>query len=347
MGTERKAERPWRVVFSQRLGRPLPWEEEALVAAGASVEVAPLWTEEEILRHATDADAFILGTVEPFNRRVIQGLSRCRVVSRRGVGIDNVDTAAATEEGIFVAYVPDASIAEVSDHALALLLALARRVLPLHQAIKAGLWRKDSTVVADTREPIERLSQQTLGMVGIGRIGLALAQKARPLGLRLQAYDPYVDPQVAAQHQIQLVGFEELLRECDLFSIHTPLTEATYHLFNDHAFSLMKPTAFLVNTARGELVDSQALYRALSQGRIAGAALDVTEQEPLPPDDPLLTLDNLFLTGHSAFYSRAAADDLRHRSVEAVVLAIQGRVPPHLANPEVCSRPNRRIPGDP
>lgn len=316
---------------------------DKLAKAGIQLELAPIQTEADIIKYAWDADAVFVGATELYTSRAIQALNKCRILSRMGVGYDNIDIEAATNNGIAVAYAPEASVSEVSDHAMALLLALARRILPLSQIGKTSVWSQASPQLTAIRQGVQRLGGQTLGLVGMGRIGKAVVPKAKAFGLRVITYDPYVRPQEASQMGIELVDFEQLLEEADFISLHAPLTSESRHLFSLEQFRKMKPTAYIINTARGALIDEADLVTALKEGFIAGAALDVTDPEPLPPESALLQMENMILTPHSAFYSEASVEDTRRLGAEAVLLALQGKWPPSLVNPEVRERPNRRI----
>ena len=326
-----------------KVGMTSPIIEESLAKAEIKLELAPIRTEADIIKYGGDADAIFVGATEPYSTKAIQALKKCRVLSRMGVGYDNIDIQAATDNGIAVAYVPGASVSEVSDHAMALLLALARRILPLSQIGKTSVWSQASPELAKVRKGMQRIAGLTLGLVGMGRIGRALVPKAKAFGLRVLTYDPYVGPEAAREMGIELVDFQQLLREADFISLHAPLTSETRHLFSVEQFRKMKPTSYIINTARGALIDEEALVSALKEGFIAGTALDVTEQEPLAPQSALLQMENVMLTAHSAFYSEASAEDTRRQGVESIVLALQGIWPDALVNPEVKQRPNRRI----
>jgi D-3-phosphoglycerate dehydrogenase / 2-oxoglutarate reductase len=341
--TEHHQDRNPRVVLSERLGEVTAEERRLEHSIGATVVVAPLWSSEDITRHAVSADVIVIGAVEPFSADVLQTLPRCRLLVRRGVGCDNVDLQAATDLGIPVAYVPDASVEEVSDHALALLLALERRVVALDALVHEGAWSDDPGALRQLRQEARRLSTLTLGVVGLGRIGQALARKAGPLFARILGSDPQVTQQVAGEHGVSLVSFEQLVRESDLISIHAPLTDGTAHLFAAETFRIMRSTTQLVNTSRGGLVDEEALVAAIRDGELAGAALDVTEREPLPPDSPLLEVGNILVTGHAAAHSATSTQELRRRAMDAVITALgEGQQPP-LANPEVASSASYRL----
>lgn len=290
-------------------------EEHALTAAGADLVFGSCRTEDEVLELARDADV-ILTTYAPMTERVIDSLTRCKAIVRYGVGVDNVALAAATRRGIRVCAVPDYCIQEVSDHALALLLALARRVVVLDRSVHAGAWDYRPS------RPIFRLEGQTLGLLGLGRIALALAAKARPLGLHVIAHDLYV---TTAPEGVELVTLDDLLARADLLSIHVPRTESTVNLLNAERLAQMKPTAYIVNTSRGGIIDEEALARALEADRLAGAALDVMTREPPPADHPLLQSPKVVLTPHAAFFSEESPRDSQRKAVDEVIRALEGR----------------------
>ncbi|MEX2623986.1 MAG: NAD(P)-dependent oxidoreductase [Acidimicrobiia bacterium] len=306
---------------------------------GARLEVVPMWSLDDIVRHAGTADAIMVGAVEPIDRAALQAMTKCRVVVRRGAGMNNVDLAAATELGIPVAYVPHASIQEVSDHALALLLALERRVVSLDALVHAGRWTKATADIAAARSGMRRLAELTLGVVGFGLIGRELARKATPLFSRMVVFDPYANDATS----VEFVDFATLLGQADLISIHAPLTEDTRHMFDDAAFQQMKPGCTLVNTSRGALVDTEALVRALRSGTVRGAGLDVTEEEPIGADSVVLSFDNVILTGHSAASSDSSTAEMRATAVTAVADAFQGRRPRFVANAAVFDQPTSRL----
>ena len=257
-------------------------------------------------------------------------MKRCRIISRFGIGVDNVDLAAATSAGIVVTKVPDYCLDEVSDHAVALLLAAVRKI-PLSNAhVHAGRWEMKAVV------PIHRLRGTVLGLVGFGRIPQLVAPKAQSFGMRVVACDPFVPEEVFAREGVERVDFADLLKQSDYVSIHTPLLPETRGLFNDDVFRQMKRGAYLVNTARGPIVDEMALARALDEGRLAGAALDVMPQEP-PVGSPLLGRDNVIITPHTSFYSEESLLDLQRKAAEEVVAVLSGRPPRNPVNPEVLS----------
>lgn len=296
-------------------------EEQAILKAiEADILYFRKFDTEEALEAVSQADALMVG-LEEVRAHLIARMERCRIISRLGTGIDTIDIEAATQRGILVTYVPDYSIDEVSAHAIALLMAQARRLPDYLEMTRQGLWNSGAV------SPIQRLKDQTLGVAGFGRIGQATAEKGRGLGLKVIAYDPYLDDQIIEAAGVQAVDRETLLRTSDYISLHTPLTDSTYHMINAEALTLMKPTAYLINTARGPLIDEDALLDAVRSGQIAGAALDVLTVEPPSPDHPLLHEKNILITPHAAFYSEAAKRDLRIRGAEEVVRALKGEAP--------------------
>jgi D-3-phosphoglycerate dehydrogenase len=295
-------------------------------------------TEEEIVANAQDADAVIgVVSIQPFNRSLLAALPKCRVIAGIGIGYDKTDLEAATELGIAVTNVPDYCLDEVSGLAIGLVLALGHRMLQIDKAVRERriVFTTDKSALDEIARPLFRMSGQTLGIVGLGKIGTVTALKAKGLGLRVIAYDPYVLGPVMESRGVTPVDFETLLRESDFVSIHTPLTSETSNMFGYEEFKQMKPTAYFVNTARGGCVDQPGLIQALQEGRIAGAGIDVTIDEPISPDNPLLTMPNVILTGHSAWYSLTSETDLYRRPMTQVVQALKGEFPAYTVNTDV------------
>ena len=290
-------------------------ERGVLSALDADITVAHCRTEDEVLAAARDADALLVQWA-PVSRRVIEQLTRCRFISRFGVGVDMIDLEAAREHGIRVANVPDYCVEEVASHTLCFLLALGRKIFWQDRLMHEGKWNVVSTI-----GPVNRFQGQTLGIIGVGRIGKRFAEMASPLGLRILGYD--VNPAAVAA-PVHLTYLDSVLRESDFLSLHCPLTKDTHHLMHARAFEKLKPGAFLINVSRGGVVDTAALVEALKSRKIAGAALDVFEQEPLPNDHPLLQMDNVLLTPHLASYSLEAARQLRKDTAQRVVEFYQG-----------------------
>ena len=311
-------------------------EARVLGEVDAGLIVAETGEEPELVRLAPAADA-ILTTWKRVGPAVLDAAPRCRIVSRYGVGVDNIAVDHATSLGIVVTNVPDYCCEEVSDHAMALLLACARRVVTFATATRRGVW--------DVRagRPIPRLRGQTLGLVGFGRNARALAPKAAGFGLRILAYDPWVPPAAVAPFGTMVSDLETLLRESDYVSVHVPLTAETRGLVNARTLRLMKPTAYLINTARGPIVDEPALCRALVEGWIAGAGLDVLGDEPPDPANPLLALENVIVTPHAAFYSEASIAELTRKAAERVAQVLRGETPCCVLNPGVLQRPDCRV----
>jgi D-3-phosphoglycerate dehydrogenase / 2-oxoglutarate reductase len=267
-----------------------------------------------------DADALMV-TIQPVTADLIGAMQHCRIISRVGTGLDAIDIPAATQAGIWVTYVPDYSIDEVSTHAISLLLAQARGLFPLVQSTRQGIWDSSRSGI------VQRLTDQTLGVIGFGRIGQAAAAKGKGLGLRVIAHDQYVSDQAFAAAGVERVDLDTLLQTSDYITLHLPLTEETHHLINSRALGLMKQSAFLVNTARGPLIDEEALLQAVRSGRIAGAALDVLTVEPAPPDHPFLQEERILVTPHAGWYSEAARMDVRIRGSDEVVRVLKGEPP--------------------
>jgi D-3-phosphoglycerate dehydrogenase len=308
-------------------------ERGILAEAGCALRIAQCRTSADVIAAAADADGVIV-QYAPLSRASLAGLPRLRIISRYGIGMDNVDIPAATELGIWVANVPGFCAPEVAEHALAMLLACHRRLFALDRSVRDGRW--DVTAVAGSTR---RLDDATLGIVGFGTIGRRLADHATGLGLRVLAHSPRSAARHAAEHGATSVDLATLLRESDYVVLLCPLRPETRHLIGPVTLSLMKPTAYLVNVSRGGLVDEPRLVEALADGRLAGAALDVFEREPLPDDSPLRRLPNVLLSPHGAWYSPRALAELQERVTRNVVEALAGRAPASLLNPDAAPRP--------
>jgi D-3-phosphoglycerate dehydrogenase / 2-oxoglutarate reductase len=292
----------------------------ALARIDPELRVANSTSADDILAVARDADA-ILVTYAKLPGELLRQLRRCKAIGRFGLGVDNIDIAAAAKIGITVTYVPDYCMQEVSDHAMALLLALARKVPQSNALVQAGRW--DMPAVA----PIHRLAGRVLGLVGFGNIPRALAPKAKAFGLRVVAHDPYVSQHALAAAGVEGMSFDRLLEISDFVSIHAPLLPATRGLFNAEVFRKMKQGTCLINTARGPLVDEDALLAALDSGRLVGAALDVVAVEPLPKQSRLIGRDNVVLTPHTGFYSVEALNELQTKCAADVARVLSGEKP--------------------
>ena len=292
----------------------------ALARIDPELRLAKSASAEDILAVARDADA-ILVTYAKLSGDLLRQLTRCKAIGRFGLGVDNIDIPAAAERGITVTYVPDYCMQEVSDHAMALLLALARKIPHSNALVQAGRWEVPALV------PIHRLAGRVLGLVGFGNIPRALAPKAKAFGLRVVAHDPYVSQQAVTAAGVESVSFDRLLEISDFVSIHAPLLPTTRGLFNAQVFQKMKKGACLINTARGPLVDEGALVSALDAGHLAAAALDVVAVEPLSKESRLIGRDNVVLTPHTAFYSVEALNELQTKCAADVARVLSGEAP--------------------
>ncbi len=312
--------------------------DELLVPLGATLVNGMWMKEEEIVAQCRDADAVIgVVSIQPFNRSLMRSLTKCRVIAGVGIGYDKTDMEAATELGIAVTNVPDYCLDEVSGLAVGLMLALGHRMLPIDRAVRERrvVFTVDKKALDEIARPMFRMREQTVGVVGFGKIGTVTALKSRGLGMRVIAYDPYVLQPVMESRGVTPVDFDTLLRESDFISIHTPLTSETLNMFGYEQFKKMKRTAYFINTARGGCMNQPGLIRALKEGVIAGAGIDVTIDEPIAKDNPLLTMTNVILTGHSAWYSITAEADLYQRPMTQVIQALQGKLPAYTVNTDV------------
>ena len=290
---------------------------QALSTIGAELKLAEQPTPEAILDVARDADGLFV-TYGQITAEVISGLRNCKVIGRFGIGTDNIDIPTASRRGIIVTYAPVYCLDEVSEHTMALLMALARKIPFSSKLVQAGQWDMPAVV------PINRLRGRTLGLVGVGNIPQSLAPKAQAFGLTVIATDPFVKAESAKSLKVEVVSLDTLLERSDFVSVHAPLTKETENLFDADAFKKMKPEAMLINTARGPLVDVAALAQALDDGEIAGAALDVLPIEPPPENFVLLGRDNVILTPHTAFYSEEALLNLQTTVAKDVVAVLSG-----------------------
>jgi len=311
-------------------------EECVIEKAGYSLKIFQCRHPEEILEVASDAEALICQFL-PITRSLLASLPKCRVVGRYGVGVDNVDLEGATALGIKVIHVPGFCSEEAADHTMGLILALTRRITSI-----AASWKQDPGAFKERwgqrlelLKGVQCLRNLTLGIIGLGRIGQGVVRRAQGFGFRVVAHDPYVSRTQMEESGVEEFSQEELLQAADVVTLHIPLTKETYHNVGERQLRLMKPTSYLVNTSRGALIDEVALVRALREGWIAGAALDVTVTEPLPVSHPLLSMDNVILTPHVAFFSGAAILRLKERVAQYVVNALSGLGEYHLANPAV------------
>lgn len=300
-----------------------------LAKVPAEVEILPfIGEEEEVIEKVHDAHGLIVAS-SPMSRRVMSALKNLKVVLRTGVGYDVIDVPAATELGIAVVNVPDLWVREVANHALALLLTWNRKILSLHREVTSGVWQ------SRVPGPTGSLHGETIGVVGLGNIGSAFAKRVAALEMQVIACDPYVDDARFSELGVERVSLQALAERSDYVSVHSLLNDETHHLINADFLSRMKPSAFLINTSRGPVVDEQAVIRALQENRIAGAALDVRESEPPSADNPLTQMDNVILTPHAAYFSDPAVARIPKRCGEEVARVLTGQRPVNLVNPEV------------
>ena len=325
----------WKILITDYAWASIEPERQVLAEIGAELIAAETGDEPELQTLVPTMDG-ILTCWNPVRESVITAAKKCQVIARYGIGLDNIDVEAATEQGIVVTNVPAYCMDEVSDHAMGLLLACARKIPRFDRAVKNGVW--DQNIGPE----MHRIRGKTLGIVGFGRIGQAIIPKAKAFGLTINVCSPRTDPKRIQQQGAQKVTFQELLTTSDFITIHAPLTQETEHLFSNAEFRAMKPTACLINTARGGIVDTTALTTALRNGDIAGAGLDVLEIEPPEPDTELLTFDNVVVTPHAAFVSEDAILELEVTAARCVAQVLTGQLPESVVNPSVLEQPNLR-----
>ena len=281
----------------------------------------------EVVEMARDADGIIMHGSVPLSREIIAQLKRTKVVARTGVGVDRMDLKAAADHGLIICNAAGCNSIEVSEQAIGLLIAISRKLMRMNQYAHEGKWRRHTAELHAYRGRVYRIQGRTLGIVGLGHVGRQVAPRAQGMKLNVQAVDPYLDPKIAKEMGVKLVSFEELVQTSDFISVHAPLTRQTRHMFGAQQFEAMKNTAYLINCARGGLVDTEALYDALLSGALAGAALDVTDPEPLPADHKILTLPNVIVTCHTAANSDESYADCQTHAAREVVNVLSGRGP--------------------
>ena len=303
-------------------------EKRELNKIGAIMIPKQCKTEEDVIRECKDASGLI-DQYAPITRKVMESLPDLKVVGRYGVGVNTIDVDAATELGIQVLNVPDYCMDEVSNQAISLMLACHRKLNILNSQVHHNGW--DYKIA----KPIHRLQGQTLGLLGFGRIPKMVAQKAKAFGLNIIAYDPYVTPEVGLQYNVTILPLKDVLQKADIISVHVPLTKDTENLLNEQTLSWMKPEAIVINTSRGPLIDEKALYHALKDKKLGYAGLDVTVQEPIQKDNPLLTLDNVIITPHVAWYSEEAELELKTKVAQGVADVLSGKNAKYLVNRDV------------
>ncbi len=312
---------------------PMVEEAEELAKVNAEIVGADCATEDETIKATKDAD-IILTTGARMTRRVMEALPKCKAIIYGAVGFDTIDVDAATDNGILVVNVPDLCLEEVSNHAIAFLLACAKKLVFLSNSMKQGRWVKRPL------SPMVSIYEQTLGLVGCGNTGRMTAKKAQCFDLKILGYDPYVDESLAREYGITLVSLPELLKESDFISVHTPLSKETRHLMGEKEFKQMKPTAYFINTSRGPVVDEAALIKALQEKWIAGAGLDVFEEEPVDADNPLPKMDNVVVTPHFGGYSDVYVERKSIRVGQEVARVLSGQWPKNVVNKTVKPKVN-------
>jgi D-3-phosphoglycerate dehydrogenase len=316
-----------KVLVTDHVFEHLERERAILEPLGCELVLAPATAEADLVEAVRDADAMLV-CYAAVTAPVIEAAAQagCRVISRYGIGYDNIDVDAATANGVLVTYVPDYCINEVADHAMALLLALARGVHPAALAVRAGDW-------AVPHGTVHRLRGARLALIGVGAIGRAVLERTRAFGIETVGFDPYVEDWKLEAERADTLA--DAVAEADFISLHAPLTDETRHIIDAESIGLMRRAPILINTARGPLVDMDAAAEALEDGRLGGVALDVTEVEPPPADHPLRSHPRAILTPHMGFYSVEALAELQRRAAEEVASALQGAPPSRPVNPEV------------
>jgi D-3-phosphoglycerate dehydrogenase len=311
-------------------------ELESLAPLGVDITVVNAETDEEWLAQAKDADAVIVGG-RRLNGDLIRGLEKCKVFASGAVGVDTIDVDAATEKGIVICNCPDVFIEEVAVHAMMLLLGLAKKVVPLDRAVREGRWAEGRKYM----KPMPRVVGDTLGLVAFGNIPRLVAKKAKGFDMKILAWDPFVPAEVFKQQGVeQVTDLKDLFRRSDFVSAHLPYNPQTKGVLNYDLFSVMKPTAYFINTGRGQTQVDADLIRALNEGKLAGAGLDVMDVEPLPTDSPLVKMDNVILTPHSANVSDWGDIERRRRVGQEIAAVLQGRMPKNVANRDVLKKVN-------
>lgn len=298
-------------------------EREILSEINANLVFVPNDQVELFFEEIKDADAVLIAD-RKIPAEAVSTLEKCKIIARQGIGFDNIDLVKTKDKNIIVTNVPDYCLDEVSDYAMSLMLSLLRHIPTYDKHVRKGIWDIQSIITESGFPQMRRLSTQTLGIVGFGKIARGVAKKARAFGFRMLTFDPYVTEDVAKEYDVELVDLDTLLKESDIVSIHSPLTKETRHMFNLDTFNKMKSNAIIVNTSRGPLVNDKDLYLALKDGIIAGAAIDVTEIEPIESDNPLLNLENIIITPHAAFFTEDSYIELRKKAAKEVIRVLSG-----------------------
>jgi D-3-phosphoglycerate dehydrogenase / 2-oxoglutarate reductase len=315
----------FKVLYTDTIYADTEIEESTVKEAGGEFILGSSLSASEFENVLKEVDG-IVNTYMNIDKEFLQKAEKSKVIVRMGIGFNNIDIAAAGEAGKYACNVPDYCFDEVSDHAMILALTLGRKVLQFDKRVKSGIWDHDGMA------PIYPFRGATFGLLAFGNIAKQIVAKAQAFGFNVIAYDPFVTKEVARKYGVELVSFEELLTNSDVLSVHSPLTDETKHIINYENLSKMKKRAVIINTSRGPLVDENGLYKALSEGLIAGAGLDVMEIEPPEKDNPLYNLDNVIITPHTAFYSEKSAAELRRKAFEEAIRVIKGEQPKNCVN---------------
>jgi len=317
----------FKVLITDHYHKSIHIEKEILAEINAVVKVGHCKTEEDVIRLGSEMDGLLVSYV-PIGKKVIENLHKCKVIVKYSVGLDNIDLEAATQKKIYVANVPRYCVEEVSTHTLALLLNLVRKISKYDQSVKRGSW---DPLVGD---PIFRIENKVFGIIGFGNIGKRVTEKILPFKLSILVYDPGVNGKVISEYSAKKVEFETLLCQSDYISLHCPLNKHTKHLIDFEEIEIMKKGVFIINTSRGEIINQKALYQALKDGKIAGAALDVLEKDPPSPNE-IINADNIIYTPHVAWNSVEAEVELRKSAAQEVKRVLEGGKPLNLVNKDI------------
>ncbi len=320
--------------FPGRVDRSYPYEHEALRPLGITITTVDADSDSAYLAQIKDADAIVVGG-RALNAAIISQLDACKVIANGGIGVDRVDLDAATAKGIVVTNVPDVFVDEVANHAMMLVLCLAKKTVPLDRLVRDNRWHQARQYM----KPMPKLTNQVLGLVAFGNIPRKVAPRARAFDMHVLAWDPFVSDETFAQHGVERVtDLAELFRRSDFVSSHLPLNKETHGLLNYALFSAMQPTAYFINTGRGPTHAEADLIRALNEKKLAGAGLDVMEHEPTLPDNALHQMDNVVLTPHVASVSDVSDVERRRRVGQEIAAVLQGRMPRSVVNKDVLAK---------